>query len=240
MQVDPRTVARDIPGIVDELFPHLTPGTVSHFNTQILSLDFGDSPENLISVSRLQKALLFEIAYSVAENLINNVVIDWQECVEAAIERQRSFFDAKISRSLEESDKEAALVVGGNLAAWLAQQSKLTGSSIVARPFIPGLEWISSGSGDFSIAETLVEVKCTAKKFSTADFRQVAIYWMMSFSAALEGRGQEWKSFTLFNPRRGEVLSIGFDNLISSISGGRTKLEILQLFHTLVGSRSHH
>ena len=34
MQIDPRTVARNIPGIFDEIFPQLTPGIVMHFNLQ--------------------------------------------------------------------------------------------------------------------------------------------------------------------------------------------------------------
>ncbi|WP_295558663.1 hypothetical protein [uncultured Stenotrophomonas sp.] len=239
MQVDPRTVARDIFGVVDELFPHLTPGAVNNFNSRIIEVDFGESPENFIASSKLQKALLFELAYSVAEILLSELPIDWDRCLSMAIERQRSFFDAKVSRSLEDPDKTAALMVGTNLAHWLVLQSSANGNVLNSGPFIPGLEWIASGRGDFSIAESLIEVKCTAKKFSSADFRQVSIYWLMSYAAALEGRGEEWREFTLFNPRRGEFLTMKFDNLLSSIAGGRTKLEILQLFHSLVGSRAH-
>ena len=145
MQVDPRTVARDIFGVVDELFPHLTPGAVNNFNSRIIEVDFGESPENFIASSKLQKALLFELAYSVAESLLSELPIDWDRCLLMAIDRQRSFFDAKVSRSLEDPDKTAALMVGTNLAHWLVLQSSANGNILTSGPFIPGLEWIASG-----------------------------------------------------------------------------------------------
>ena len=110
-------------------------------------------------------------------------------------------------------------------------------ATIVLRPRIPGFEWISSGNGDFSIGHTLIEVKCAAKRFSSADYRQVAIYWLLSYAAAIEGRGEEWKHFVLLNPRNGEKVSMSYESFLAVISSGRTKVDILQLFQSLVGTR---
>lgn len=38
MQFDPRTVARDIPGVFDEVFPQLTPGVVAYLNKSALTI----------------------------------------------------------------------------------------------------------------------------------------------------------------------------------------------------------
>lgn len=105
------------------------------------------------------------------------------------------------------------------------------------RPHIAGLEWIASGYGDFALGAKLIEVKCTTKRFSSPDYRQVAIYWLLSYAASIEGRGNEWRDLVLFNPRSGETVSMEFDAFLSIISGGRTKVDLLQLFKTLVGSR---
>ena len=52
-QVDPRTVARDIPGILKEVFPQLTPGIVAHFNDGAHSLHVDHVPQDLLAASRL-------------------------------------------------------------------------------------------------------------------------------------------------------------------------------------------
>jgi hypothetical protein len=132
---------------------------------------------------------------------------------------------------------ELAKIVGGNLSKVLKEMSVEANLPIVLRPPIPGLEWISSGYGDFSLGDTLIEVKCTSKRFSSSDYRQVAIYWLLSYAAEIEGRGKEWRNFSLVNPRRGERVSMRFDNFLSIISSGRAKVDILQLFQSLVGSR---
>ncbi len=44
-------------------------------------------------------------------------------------------------------------------------------------------------------------------------------------------------SFTLLNPRLGFQVTYNFDSFLSVISSGRTKVDILQLFMSLVGSR---
>lgn len=237
MQIDPRTVARDIPGILDEVFPQLTPGIVLHFNLQAETLPVRDLPTELLNTSTLQRAMLFELAYSVAENLLSGETIDWATCCEATLKRQRVYFDAKLPEHFEAPDKEVAELVGRNLAESLQKISISEDKPIVRKPDIPGFEWIGNGKGDFALGESLIEVKCTAKRFSSADYRQVAIYWLLSYAAAIEGRGTEWKDFILFNPRSGALVRLNFDKFLSIISSGRTKIDILQLFQSLIGSR---
>lgn len=237
MQIDPRTVARDIPGIFDEIFPQLTPGIVAHFNSCAETFPIEALPSALLSQSKLQRAMLFELGYTVGERLLVGAKIDWPECFEATLKRQQVYFDAVLPDQLNAGDQVLAEIIGRNLSTGLTVMSRQHGQPIVLRPNIPGLEWISSGFGDFSLDRTLVEVKCTAKRFSSSDYRQVAIYWLLSFAAAIEGRGEEWQDFVLLNPRSGAKVSMRFDAFLAAISSGRTKVDILQLFQSLVGSR---
>ncbi|CAM8650930.1 hypothetical protein MCEZEM1_00783 [Comamonadaceae bacterium] len=240
MQIDPRSVARDIPGIFEEVFPQLTPGIVAHFNSSAERLRIEVLPEALLAQSKLQRAMLFELGYAVGERLVVGKAIEWHECFDATLKRQSVFFDAKLPEQFEACDKEIAEIVGRNLSTSLKTMSLKKALPIALHPMIPGMEWISSGYGDFSIGDTLIEVKCTAKRFSSADFRQVAIYWLLSYAAAIEGRGDEWHSFILLNPRSGETVSMRFDAFLAIISSGRTKVDIFQLFQTLVGTRRTH
>lgn len=237
MQIDPRTVARDIPGIFDEVFPQLTPGLVMHLNMQAETIPVCPLSKELLDESQLQRAMLFELAYSVAENLLSGQSIDWANCCEATLERQRVYFDAKLPKHFENADKEVAELVGRNLADALQDMSVARGLPLIQKPSIPGFEWIGSGKGDFALGESLIEVKSSAKPFSASDYRQVAIYWLLSYAAAIEGRGTEWKEFILFNPRSGKTVQLTYDKFLSIISSGRTKIDTLQLFQSLVGSR---
>lgn len=237
MQIDPRTVAREIPGLFDEVFPQLTPGIVGHFNSQATKFDIRPLSVTALAQSKLQRAMLFELGGAVAEQLLSGTVIDWTECSAITLQRQRVYFDAKLPDQFDAADKDLAMIVGVNLSEVLMNLSREANLPIFFHPRIPGLEWISNGFGDFSLGSTLIEVKCTAKRFSASDYRQVAIYWLLSYAAAIEGRGEEWVSFTLLNPRRGELVSMRFDAFVSAVSSGRTKVDILQLFHSLVGSR---
>lgn len=238
MQFDPRTVARDIPGVLDEVFPQLTPAVVARFNSSALSLPVEPLRQELLARSTLQRAMLFELGCVVGEQLLEaGVGIDWPSCFAEAVRRQRLYFDAKLPTQLTAEDQILTETVGKNLANALRQMECESGFPIGVRPQIPGLEWIASGYGDFAIGSALVEVKCTAKRFSSADYRQVAIYWLLSYAASIEGRGYEWRHLVLFNARSGEKVSIKFDTFLSIISGGQTKVDLLQLFKTLVGSR---
>ena len=237
VQIDPRTVARDIPGIFDEVFPQLTPGVVAHFNARADEFPVQSLPSALLSQSKLQRAMLFELGYTVGERLLAGAEIDWPECFDATLARQRVFFDAKLPDQFDAGDQVLAEIVGRNLSTELKDMSRKWGLPVVSRPSVPGLEWISSGHGDFALGHTLIEVKCTAKRFSSSDYRQVAIYWLLSYAAAIESRGEEWQDFVLLNPRSGEKVSMRFDAFLSVIGSGRTKVDILQLFQSLVGSR---
>lgn len=238
MQIDPRTVAREIPGVLDEVFPQLTPGIVAHFNASARGFTIRPIPQDLLAQSRLQRAMLFELGYTVGEQLLRGApAIDWADCFQETLRRQRVYFDAQLPERLEPQDQTVAEIVGSNLARVLTEMSKERGQELAIGPRIAGLEWIASGYGDFSLGQTLVEVKCTAKRFSAADYRQVAIYWMLSYAAAIESRGDEWQDFILLNPRSGQMVTMKFDAFLSVLSSGRTKVDLLQLFHTLVGSR---
>lgn len=238
MQFDPRTVAREIPGVFDEVFPQLTPGIVAHFNNSALTVPVKLLRQDLLHQSRLQRAMLFELGYTVGERLLRGAAgVDWPSCFSETLRRQRAYFDAKLPEQFDAGDQFLAETVGRNLAGTMMDMSRTSGHPIVIRPRIPGLEWIASGYGDFSLGDTLIEVKCTAKRFSSADYRQVAIYWLLSFAASIERNAVEWQDFVLFNPRSGAKVSMKFDGFLSIISSGRTKVEILQLFHALVGSR---
>src|SRR4051795_7426293 len=119
MQIDPRSVAREIPGILDEVFPQLTPGIVAHFNSGADNFEIQQLPAALLAQSTLQRAMLFELGYSVGERLLTNAGIDWDECIDVALRRQQAFFDAKQPEEISLCDKSLATIVGENLAARL-------------------------------------------------------------------------------------------------------------------------
>lgn len=238
MQFDPRTVARQIPGIFDEVFPQLTPGIVAHLNNSAQTIPVQPLQEDFLHRSSLQRAMLFELGYTVGERLLEGKTnIDWPSCFAETLRRQRVYFDAQLPDRLAAGDQFLAETVGKNLANAMTEMSRSTGLPIVVRPRIPGMEWIANGCGDFALGDSLVEVKCTAKRFSSADYRQIAIYWLLSFAASIESRGEEWQNFILLNPRSGVKVSMKFDAFLSIVSCGRTKVEILQLFQSLIGSR---
>lgn len=234
---DPRTVARDIPGIFDALFPQLAPGVVMHLNNSAISIDgCEDIPDELIQQSGLQHAMLFELAGARAEQLVRGTVLDWNEALNAAIRRQRKHFDARLPEALTEQDKEIATLVAGNLHLML--NTLADASEIVISPHVPGLQWVASGVGDFSYDSKLVEVKCTGRRFGAADYRQVLMYWLLSYAASIEGRGDEWSEAVLLNPRQNLIVEISFNELIEITGAGRTKVELLQLFLWMVGDYS--
>ncbi|MDQ0038954.1 hypothetical protein J2W30_006742 [Variovorax boronicumulans] len=238
MQFDPRTVAREIPGVLDEVFPQLTPGVVARFNSTASSVLVTPLAEDLLLESVMQRAILFELGCVVGERFLDGAhAVDWSDCLDETVQRQRKFSDVRLPVNLTAGDQILAETVGRSLADVLAQMAVAKGEPVVIGPRIPGLEWIASGKGDFSIGRTLIEVKCSSKRFSSADYRQVAIYWLLSFAAAVEGRGAEWTELVLLNPRSGDKVCMQVDALLAVIAGGRTKVDVLQLFQALVGSR---
>jgi hypothetical protein len=237
---DPRTVARDIPGIFDSLFPQLAPGVVAFFNRKSYEADGCEPvPSAVIEASTLQRAMLFEIAVAAGEQLVaGKDPIDWDACLQLAVARQMRHFDAKPPTGLTAADKIVAETVARNLFSMLMQLKAATSEQfLTVSPRIPGLQWISSGVGDFSLGSQLIEVKCTNKHFSASDYRQIVMYWLLGYASSVEGGAAEWSHAILLNPRLNRVLRLPFDEIISVISTTRSKVELLQLFSAMVGDR---
>lgn len=227
---DPRTIARNIPGILNAIFPGLTPGIVSFYNKLATGCTVIVVPVEAIQASELQKSLLFELAFAVGEQLVLGNNPTWGECVATATDRQGRFFDAISPSEISENDQRIALRVADNLVTMVKQVATDCNSAYGAAPVIPGFRWIASGTGDFFAGSTLIEVKCIAGNFSAADYRQVAMYWLLSYAAAVETGNDEWRSCVLMNPRTGKLVNIDFDEFIHLTGGGRSKVEILQAF----------
>jgi hypothetical protein len=235
---DPRTVARDIPGIFDSIFPQLTPGVVAHFNRTSHLLPYEVVPNELVKASSLQNAMLFELGFAVGEAMLARKGVDWDSCLNVAIARQRRHFDARIPADITDIDRRVAELIGRNMVAMISEVAQQRTASITTAPSIPGFEWISSGQGDFSAGSALVEVKCSSRNFSSSDYRQIVMYWLLSFAASVETNSVEWSEGILLNPRSVNYVSLKFDDLLFVISAGRTKVEILQLFASMVGTRN--
>lgn len=238
---DPRTIARDIPGILDGLFPQLVPGVVAHFNRSASKGKRIEAvPQSLILRSNVQRSMLFELGVVAGEQLVaGRESVDWASCLEMALTRQRRHFDAALPESLSDADMIAALAVARNLA-WILRElsGDNVGNALVRSPRIPGYQWIASGNGDFSVGSALIEVKCTNRLFSASDYRQVAIYWLLSYAGAVEGRTPEWTDAILVNPRLNRIVRVPFRDFIKVTSAGRSKVELLELFSAIVGDRS--
>lgn len=238
---DPRSVARDIPGIFQTLFPQLVPGIVAHFNQRCTRVS-GCKPlsDSLIKESKLSRAMLFEIAFARGEQLINGKQnADWNLCLDVAADRQRRYFDASIPKSLTNIDKTIAELVAKNMIIILSNvKANSINNSLVISPKIPGFHWISSGFGDFSVDTKIIEVKCSSGYFSARDFRQILIYWLLSYAASVEGGTLEWQRGYLINPRLNRIFDFDFNEIITLIGAGRSKVEILQLFTTMVGEHT--
>jgi hypothetical protein len=234
---DPRTVARDIPGVFDSIFPQLTPGVVAHFNRRAEEADCPAVPLDLVRSSSLQQAMLFELGFAVGETLLAGNVIDWNFCLGIAIARQRRHFDAVLPDRITATDQQVAEQVGRNMASMTKTLSAQRGVPPRIGPNVPGFQWISSGQGDLSIGSSLIEVKCSKRSFSASDYRQLVMYWLLSFAASVETDSVEWTEGVLLNPRNGLQVQFDFGEFLHIISAGRTKVDILQLFTSLVGTR---
>lgn len=235
---DPRTIAREIPGICNILFPQLTAATVTYFNRGAQSFDKIEAvPDELIQASELQHAVLFEIAYARGEQLLNGVVeADWSGCLKVAVERQKNHFDAKLPDDLTKQDIKAAEHVAKNMVAMLETlQQSFSEENLVKSPEIFGFQWISSGNGDFSMSDKLIEVKCSSRNFGSADYRQILMYWLLSYMASIEKGALEWKTGILLNPRKNRFIEVSFDDLVSATAVDKTKVDVLELFTSVVG-----
>jgi hypothetical protein len=235
---DPRTVARDIPGIFDALFPQLIPGVVTNFNRRFRAIA-GCAPvdEQLILASTLNRAMLFEFGVAACEQLLRGQeAIDWNEALIVAVARQRRHFDASSPTSLSSSDMVVAEHVARNLTIALNRvRFDNNNDPLFPSPAIPGFQWIASGVGDFAVGTKLIEVKCTRKHFSASDYRQIVMYWLLGYASSVESNTPEWSEAILINPRLNRVVQLSFNEIINVIGAGRSKVDLLQLFSSMVG-----
>ena len=233
---DPRTVARDIPGICETLFPQLAPGVVMHLNRKSWADEESAPVSNeLIGRSAIQHAMLFEIAVAAGEQLVRGEGIHLDAALSEATSRQRKHFDARLPKAISEADEQIIRAVATNLRSMLSNlEARESRGVVTLAPAIPGYSWIRSGIGDFSLGDCLIEVKCTSKPFGAADIRQVLMYWMLSYASALEGKGFEWLDVALVNPRLNTILQVNFNELIRVVGAGRSKVELLELFSAMV------
>jgi hypothetical protein len=237
---DPRTIARDIPGLFDALFPQLAQGVVASFNRGAVSIDVCEPvSQDLVEATSVQRAMLFETAVAAAEQLIDGrLTVDWDLCLNTAVARQREHFDARLPLALTNADKQVSLQVARNLVATLDQiRASSGGQSLVRAPSIPGYQWVASSVGDFSIGSALIEVKCTNKRFLSSDYRQVLMYWLLSYCAALEIGTSEWSEGILVNPRLNLLVRFSFDEIIPIVGAGKSKVELVELFSSMLGTR---
>ncbi|TYB83923.1 hypothetical protein FQ320_23490 [Oceaniovalibus sp. ACAM 378] len=235
---DPRTVARDIPGVLDMLFPRLSGGLVASLNRKAFSFEGIEPVSNeMVDQSQLQKAMLFELAVTRAEQILaGKLDPQWEGCIQVAAKRQSRHFDAKIPDGIADSDKSVAEHAAQNLVAMLRSvQEQHSGSQLEASPVIPGMGWIASGAGDFSLGKFLIEVKHTGRNFGAGDFRQVLMYWILKYAEAIEHEVDIWSDCLLLNPRRNSALLINFDTLLHSASASSNRVELCELLRSIVG-----
>lgn len=235
---DPRTVARDIPGVLDVLFPRLSGGLVAALNRNAFTFD-GIAPVHdvLIERSKLQKAMLFELAIVRAERLLaGNEEPNWDDCLQIATRRQSRHYDAKIPLAIAECDRQVAGHAAQNLVEMLRRVcGQHPNAKLEASPAIPGMGWIASGTADFSLGSVLVEVKHTDRNFVSGDFRQVLMYWLLKYASSIERDVEVWSDCLLLNPRRNSALLVNFNKLLHSASANSNRVELYELLRSIVG-----
>jgi len=233
---DPRTVARDIPGVLDTLFPRLSGSLVAALNRSAFHYSgLAPVPGELVDQSQLQKAMLFELAVARAELILSGQADpEWTECLALALERQSRHYDAQKLDGIEAGDKKVAEHAARNLVSMLGRTSKRLDFPIVRSPVIPGMGWVASGTGDFAIGKVLVEVKHTDRNFIAGDFRQVLMYWLLKYASVIEGDDEVWTECLLLNPRRNSGLAVNFDKLLQAASSNSNRVELCEALRSIV------
>lgn len=193
--------------------------------------------EDLVEKSQLHRAMLFELAVARAEAfLAGNIEPDWDECFRIATDRQARHYDANIPNAITEWDKEVAERSANNLVEMLRRTCEEHPDCLLEiGPTVPGLGWIASGTADFALGDILIEVKHTDRNFVASDFRQVLMYFMLKYAAAIESDTNVWSSCLLLNPRRNVALFISFDVLLAHASNNSNRVEIYELLRSMVG-----
>lgn len=240
---DPRTVAREIPGVLDILFPRLSGGLVSSLNQRMFAFRGVQTlSDELMHESKLQNAMLFELSVARAEMILRgNQDPGWEQCLEMAAERQRRYYDAQLPDRLEQVDQELASQAADNLIEMLASlRSQREPDELEIRPTVPGLGWIASGEGDFALGQMLIEVKHTDRNFIAADYRQVLMYWLLRYAASVERNASIWTDCILLNPRRNVAVALKFHDLSFSASASLNSVELFELLRSVVGQDLEH
>lgn len=238
---DPRTVARDIPGVLDIIFPRLSGALVAAMHRNMLQFACAmPIDEELVAASLQQRSLLFEVAVVRAERILGDGdPDDLTECVDVAFQRQRKHFDARLPADITETDYLLIQRVSGNLANMLQDfVNRRRATHLVIRPKIPGFGWIASGRTDFAVGDVLIEVKNTDRNFISGDYRQILIYWMLAYAGAIETNQPVWSKYLLINPRLNRSVYGSFDALSQAASGGLSRLEVYEYFRAIVASQT--
>lgn len=237
---DPRTIARDIPGLFDALFPQLAQGIVASFNRGAVSVEGCEAvPQEAVENTTVERAMLFEVAVAAADQLIDGrPVVDWDLCLSTAVARQREHFDAQLPLALSSVDMKVSLQVAKNLVVILDNvRASVGGQTLVRAPSIPGFQWVASGVGDFAVGRSLIEVKCTNKRFVSSDYRQILMYWLLSYCEALESGAPEWLEGVLVNPRLNLLVRFSFNDIVPIVGAGKSKVELVESFSSMLGTR---
>ncbi len=240
---DPRTVARDIPGVLDVLFPRLTGGLVASLNKRVFTFEnISAIPDEIIEKTKLQKAMVFELSVARAEGLLSGDDTDnWDKFLNIASLRQRRHYDSIIPKTLSAVDIAIADHAAQNLVSMLKSvQAQRSDAPLIQGPTIPGLGWVASGNGDFELGSMLIEVKHTERNFGSGDFRQVLMYWLLKYAGSIENNGDIWSEVLLLNPRRNTALLVNFEHLIKSASGNLNRVELVELLRSAMGRELGH
>lgn len=234
---DPRTVARDIPGLLDIVFPRLSGGLVSALNRKMFQFNSATPlDESLVAQTRQKKSMLFEIAVAHAEQIVSGEEDqDLSVSIRLATVRQQRHFDARPPLPLSKVDREIIRLVSSNLVHMLDDFAAQQFAEVIdVRPTIPGFGWIGSGVGDFAVDETLIEVKNTDRNFIANDYRQILMYWILSYAKSLESTTEAWSKYLLLNSRLNRAVFGSFDSLIEAASGGLGRIEVYQYLRTMI------
>lgn len=236
---DPRTVSRDIPGLLDIVFPRLSGGLVAALNRRIVQFNSAAPLSgDLLTRSVQQRSLLFEIAVAHAEAIISEergAEPSFEESAEVAVRRQQRHFDARAPEELSSVDIEIIQLISSNLVSMLRDFARQTSAQVITvRPSIPGFGWIGSGVGDFAADDSLIEVKNTDRNFVASDYRQILMYWMLAYSRGLEDGSPVWSHYLLLNPRLNRAVYGTFDQLVEAASGGLGRVEVYEYMRAIV------
>lgn len=238
---DPRTVARDIPGILNVLFPRIAGGLVNTLNEKMFSFPgIRPVPSGALESSHLPKAMLFELSMARAESkLRDGNAASWEDCATVAARRQQRHFNAHVPTMFTASDLSLADHAAQNLIAMLTSvMGQRSSARLEISPPIPGMGWVASGNGDFAIGSTLIEVKHSEGNFNVGDLRQVLMYWLLRYAKTIETIEPIWSHVLFLNPRRNAALFLDYNDVFEMASGTLNRVDLLELLRSLVTRES--